>query len=215
MYRSLIAVALLLSHTAIAAERLDAGDGRTILLKDDGTWTYESSDRILSTDDGREVRLREDGSWEFTGQMVEPAPAMQGLVANSGELRLELEELAIETARSAVHKGSRKKTNTVFTVSLALAESAEGPQDIAINSAGLMVEDSSGREYPILAVVPAQGRLAPGEELVFQVRADGSPHWFTTKAMELHISEQALPIADELVLKGLMSDARKRDVDEL
>ena len=217
MIRRFILIAMFSSIAAVvtnAAEELTLDDGRKILLKDDGTWSFASSDRVLGTADGREVRVRPDGTWEYTGEMVIPPAAESGevTVASSGDIILKLKELSIETATSSNHKNTRKKTQTVFLVSL--VNTTSSTMEFTLDKTALRVEDSGGREYPILKISPAQVKLAPEGKVLVEVRADGSPHWFTIKAMELHFSEDALPAADEVVLKGLMSDARKRELQQ-
>lgn len=217
MIRRFILVALFCSIAAvgaIAAEELMLDDGRKIRLKDDGTWSFVSSDRLLGTADGRQVRVRQDGTWDYTGEMV-IAPAVGGgeiAVASSGDIILKLKELAIETATTSSHKNTRKKTQTVFLVRI--VNTTTSALEFSLDKTALRVEDSGGREYPILQISPAQVTLAPEGKALVEVRADGSPHWFTIKAMELHFTEGALPAEDEVVLKGLMSDARKRELQQ-
>lgn len=210
MIKKTIYIAALCSMTAFAAEEISLEDGRKILLQDDGTWSYSSSDRLLNSADGRQVRLRQDGTWEYSGEMaiIPNASGSENPFVNSGDISLTLQQLAVETASSKNHKNNRKETQTVFLVRL--ANNAESAVKLELDKASLGVEDSGGREYPVLQVEPAAVELQPGEQTLIEVRADGSPHWFTIKAMELYFYDGALPSEGEVVLKGLMADAKKR-----
>lgn len=210
MIKKTIYIAALCSMTAFAAEEISLEDGRKILLQDDGTWSYSSSDRLLNSADGRQVRVRQDGTWEYSGQMaiIPNASGSENALVSIGDISLTLKQLAVETANSKNHKNNRKETQTVFLVRL--ANNAESAVKFELDKASLGVEDSGGREYPILQVEPAVVELQPGEQTLIEVRADGSPHWFTIKAMELYFYDGALPSEGEAVLKGLMADAKKR-----
>ena len=201
MTRKILCTAFAMLVATASAEELQLNDGRRIVLHEDGTWSYVSSDRLLGTADGREVRLREDGTWEYTGNVAPATSSTAGEItsASLGQMIFSLQELAIETARSTSHKSSRKKTHTVFSVNL--VNNGETPGSLALDSLAIGVEDSAGREYPVLQIQPAEVSLEPGEKAVVEVRADGSPHWFTTKAMELRISDGS---SDGIVLKGLL-----------
>ena len=76
------------------------------------------------------------------------------------------------------------------------------------------VEDSGGREYDIVSVTPADLSISPGEETSIVIRVDGSPHWFTTKAMSIVIDKLALGSEKDLELRKSLSEAKKLTVDE-
>lgn len=216
MARKAVLMALIAGISAFTmAEQLTLEDGRKIELNPNGSWTYVSRDLILTTSDGRQVRVKEDGSWEYTGEVAPPpATGSAEITATSaGNLLLTLEELAIETARSSTHKNSIKKTNTVFTI--AILNNAGDAAELNVDSSAVMVKDSGGRKYQLLDITPGAFTLDPGERVEVEFRADGSPHWFTTKAMELHLEDGAIPASRPLVLKGLMSTAKKREVSKL
>ena len=209
MIKKISVLALATLALGVQAEEVQLPDGRLVKLHETGTWSYGSKDRLLSTQDGREIRLRDDGTWEYTGSLA-PAPVAGGSEVSRallGDVLLTLKSLTVETARSSNHKNSRKKTETVFEVGLLNQGEANGI--VALDESMLRVEDSSGREYKILEVSPQSLDLTAGDKTTLEVRVDGSPHWFTIKAMELHI---ALEDGEDVVLKGLMSDAKKRDL---
>ena len=209
MIKKISVLALATLALGVQAEEVQLPDGRLVKLHENGTWSYVSKDRLLSTQDGREIRLRDDGTWEYTGSLA-PAPVAGGSEVSRallGDVLLTLKSLTVETARSSNHKNSRKKTETVFEVGLLNQGEADGI--VALDESMLRVEDASGREYKILEVSPQSLDLATGDKTTLEVRVDGSPHWFTIKAMELHI---ALEDGEDVVLKGLMSDAKKRDL---
>ena len=70
-----IAITLALSSSTHAAQTLATGeDGREVILNDDGSWAYKSTDRYANTGDGRRILLREDGSWEYVGNQKTVSP---------------------------------------------------------------------------------------------------------------------------------------------
>ncbi len=202
--KKLLAVGLFITAAFAQAEKIELQDGRVIELNLDGTWSFVSTDRLLGTSDGRQVRLRQDGTWAYTGEMVSATAKSTAEVprASLGDLLVTLDELAIETARSSVHKSSRKKTQTVFQISVVnrgASNAVFAPDEI-----GVAVEDSDGREYPVVRIEPETLELEPGQQAVVEVRADGSPHWFTTRSMKLQLGEVAL--------KGLMAEAKRAEL---
>ena len=83
-----------------------------------------------------------------------------------------------------------------------------------LNPEDFSVVDSGGREYPLLALEPKTLTLEPGRLQTVVVRADGSPHWFTTKFYELEIARDAVGNRDPIRLKRALSNVRKRTIEE-
>ena len=103
------------------AEQVVNIDGREILLKDDGTWAYASSDRFADTKDGQRVRLKQDGSWQYVGN----APLTSKQQVRTTELDLKLQKVVIETNEKKVQKNTRVRTQTVFYVGLGYSAQAK------------------------------------------------------------------------------------------
>ncbi|MBT4520065.1 MAG: hypothetical protein HOC23_08665 [Halieaceae bacterium] len=208
-----------MSCSLFAEDTVISDDGREVQLKDDGSWIYKSTDRFATTADGKRVRLKDDGSWIFTGEKA--IVIDRGVVADKKfietlSLEVTLTELAIETyrgRRSESHKSSRKKTQSVFSLSFAVDKSAPEPLILALEENHFSVEDSDGREYPIVRVEPLEMTIKPGAQATVIVRSDGSPHWWTTKSMRLILDKQALASRDDIQLLHSMSSAKKRAVD--
>jgi uncharacterized cupredoxin-like copper-binding protein len=207
-----------LSH---GAENIISDDGREIRLNDDGSWEYLSADRFATSASGKRVRLMESGQWELTGELALPTAThvAKDVKVGVGEqaMEVQLARLSVETKRgkkSESHKSTSKKTQTVFTLNLSLEKSAKAVQRLSVNERDFKVEDSGGREYDVISVTPEQLSILPGEEASIVVRVDGSPHWFTTKAMSIVIDKSALDSDKDVELTKAMSDAKKLTVDE-
>lgn len=203
------------------AENVISDDGREVRLNDDGSWEYLSSDRFATSTSGKRIRLMDNGKWALTGELALPAATQvaKDIKVGVGEqaMEVELALLSVETKRgkkSESHKSSSKKTQTVFTLNLSLAKDAKEIQPLTVNEGDFKVEDSGGREYDIVNVTPAQLSISPGQEASIVVRVDGSPHWFTTKAMRIVIDKSALGSDKDVELTKAMSDSRKLTVDE-
>ena len=216
----LLLLLCLLPGSLFAAEEIIADDGREVQLNDDGSWSYTSTDRFATSAAGKRIRLKADGSWVYTGD--ETAVGLQ-LISDRKYvaeqfLQVSLRELVLDTARgkkSESHKNSPKQTQMVFYLSIHMDQKAKGSVDIGFNTADFSVQDSDGRNYPVILVVPATATLQPGGETEVIVRADGSPHWWTTKSMSLTLAKSVFSSQQELVLTRSMATVKKRKVDDL
>jgi len=111
---AIIFLALLANGAHSADKKLITDDGREVLLKDDGSWIFRSTDRFANTDDGRRVRLKQDGSWHYvknkamksTTKTQTPGPVIK------------LEKVIIEKYERKALKNTRVKTRTVFYLQL-------------------------------------------------------------------------------------------------
>jgi len=217
---ALLAVPLMFSlfigPALYGAESVVSDDGREVQLEDDGSWHYKTSDRFATTAEGKRVRLKDDGSWSYTGEITAPKRALEDQVfVEAQSLAVVLTDLVIETYRSKKsesHKASRKQTQTVFHVSFSVAADAANSVAIALETTSFSVEDSDGREYPIISVAPLAATISPGDEFTVVVRADGSPHWWTTKSMSLIMHKGSLAGSERFVLTHSMSSAKKKSV---
>ncbi len=225
MIKKLMAVSLMaISYAGVVSVKAQANqdiisdDGREILLKENGTWEYKSNDRFATSEDGRRVRLKADGSWEYTGEKIQ-APGIVDINQQFVEekaVAVNIEQLTIETLRekkSASKKNPRKQTFTIFSMNLALAESATQAVSVELPKQQFTVQDSDGREYPILSVNPASAELKPGQEVALEVRADGSPHWWTTKSMSVILDKTVFATDKPLTLSRSMDLARKINIE--
>ncbi|MEE8059776.1 MAG: hypothetical protein V3T17_18390 [Pseudomonadales bacterium] len=225
------------SSSLFAAQESIGDDGRQVLLNDDGTWRYTHTDRFAITGDGKRVRLKQDGSWTYVGEKSTGEKNTgkntfgRNVIADQRYvdkqlLEVVLNDLVIESYRgkkSAAHKNSRKKTQSVFHLSVInhraidpriMAESEVADSVVlTVDSSDFSVKDTDGREYPVLSVELATATIKLGEETTIVVRADGSPHWWTTKSMSLTIDKKVLASRKNIVLTRLMSSVKKKNVD--
>ena len=213
-------LAFSLSSGGFAAQDAIGDDGRELRLNDDGSWAYRSTDRFATTAEGKRVRLKNDGSWVFTDKKPLPVPgstfrADQKLVVEKS-LEVLVSDFVVETWRgkkSASQKNTRKKTRMIFTISVMLKKSAGDSLALTVANSDVSIVDSDGREYAITSVEWQASMLKPGEETLLLVRADGSPHWFTTESMTLSMAKQLLGSEKNIVLTRLMSSAKHKSVD--
>ncbi len=166
-----------------AAQEVISDDGREVLLKEDGTWEFRSNDRFANTSDGRRVRLKADGSWQYIGNAL--LSSKQQL--RTTEIDIKLQKVVIETYEKKVQKNKRVKSQTVFF--LDLSSSPQAQQDISIgekNISNIKVNDSNGRDYPVLSIHPTSQIIKPGSRTSITVRVDGSPQWWKdVESMEI------------------------------
>ncbi len=202
-----------------AAQQAVGDDGRQVQLSDDGSWVYSSTDRFATTTDGKRVRLKQDGSWVYTGEtsIDNNTTATAGRVyIDEQSLEVVLSDLVIESMRgkkSAAHKNSRKKTQSVFYLTISLEKEAAKAFTLSIQHDDLVVEDTDGREYPVTSVKPALVTVEPGKEVSLVVRADGAPHWWTTKSMRLTLDKTLFSGRKNTVLAHALSHAKKKKVE--
>ena len=200
---------LLPSHNAVA-EQLVYIDGREVVLKDDGTWSYNSNDRFANTKDGQRVRLSDDGRWVYVGN----APLTTEQHIRTAELGLKLQKVVIETYEKKVQKNTRVRTQTVFY--LQLDYSAQAHDIISINQKDLshiQVVDNNGKNYPVLSIHTDSAELKPGTEHTIMIRADKSPSiWDEVKAMEIILKPGIFGLKQELILSQKVTDFENRKV---
>jgi hypothetical protein len=218
--RSLVFVIIysVYSNFCIAAPAVTSDDGREIILNDDGSWSYASTDRFATTIDGRRVRLMQDGSWSYTGEksLAGQKVAVDQKYIEGQSLELKLDDLVIETTRgkkSQSHKSARKKTHSVFYINVTVDKTAAKAVKIALGNDDFTVEDTDGRKYPILSVKPAKLSIKPGEYSSIIVHADGSPHWWTTEAMTVTANKKIFDSVRDITLSKALSEAKRKEVE--
>ena len=216
--RGVLSIVLLLAFQAQAAQEVTSDDGRQVQLNKDGSWVYTSTDRFATTPDGRRVRLSDDGQWSYTGEKSAQGQKIaidQKYIAEQS-LDIVLTDLVIETTRgkkSASHKNSRKKTRTVFYITLSLDKNAGAELSLPLKTSDFTVEDTDGRDYPVLQLSQEALAIKPGNEAVVAVYADGSPHWWTTKSMSVKLNKALFSSSKTITLSRALSDAKKKDVE--
>ena len=210
--------AVLFSMIAGAGQDVISDDGREVRLKDDGSWEFISNDRYATTADGRRVRLKANGSWEYTGEKstaTERVASDQKYI-DASDLEISITDLVIESSRgkkSQSHKNSRKKTHSVFYISLLADDDAEAPVELVFANGQVEVQDTDGREYPVIKIEPKKLSLQPGQEATLEIRTDGSPHWWTTKSMSVTFDKKLFGSRKDIVVMRDMSTAKKKEVD--
>ena len=219
---AVLIISVFLAGQAHAAQEAVGDDGRTVRLNDDGRWVYITTDRFATTPEGKRVRLKQDGSWQYTGEISADETGAGRRVASDRKflddqsVELALADLVIETIRgkkSAAHKNSRKKTQSVFHLNITVAKDAAEAVTLSVQNSDFAIEDTDGRQYPVVRVKPAVVRVKPGAEATIIVRADGSPHWWTTKSMSLTLDKTLFARQKNIVLIRTMSSAKKKTVD--
>ncbi len=106
---------LLASGSNLSAKQtVITDDGRKVLLKNDGNWTFHTTDCFASTSDGRRVRLKQDSHWEYAND----APAAPEDETQTSKPLVKLQKVVIEKHVEKGYKNTRVKTQTVFYVQL-------------------------------------------------------------------------------------------------
>ena len=208
----LLTLFLLPASTALSAnQEVITVDGREVLLKDDGSWEFLSTDRFANTKDGLRVRLKDDGNWEYVGN----APLTLKQQIRTTELDIQLQKVVIETHEKKVQKNTRAKSQTVFYLNLELSPLAKS--NISINEndiSPVVVKDSKGKSYPVLSIQAEPVRLKPGSDTKVIVRVDGAPQWWkNVKTMEILFKPGIFGLQAPVTLSQSVDDIDKKKVD--
>ena len=196
---TLIALTMLSVNNALSADQhVITDDGREVLLRQDGSWQFHSSDRFANTKEGQRVRLKADGSWQYVGN----APMTAEQQVRTTKLDIKLQKVVIETHEKKVQKNKRIKTQTVFYIDVELSPLAKN--DITINKQDVFqvkVKDNNGKDYPVLLLRPAPAILKPNTHTSLIIRADGAPLWLDkVKSMEIVFNPGIFGIQDPITL---------------
>ncbi len=210
----LLMTILLLSvnQMLFAAQEAISDDGRTVLLNEDGTWSFRSTDRFASTGDGRRVRLQADGKWQYVGDASGSATGKallsSGLQLKTTQIDIKLDKVVIETYERKIQKNKRVKSQTVFFLNL--SSSPQAQQDILVTSediSNIKVSDSNGRDYTLLSIKPAPVSLKPGSQASIAIRVDGSPQWWKdVDSMEISFQPGVFGLLDSVSLVQKVAD---------
>ena len=195
----------------LAAQEVIIVDGREVLLKEDGTWTYHSTDRYANTNDGRRLRLKDDGSWQYVGN----APLTTAEQVRTTNLNIKLQKVVIEKFEKKVQKNTRVKTQTVFY--LYLENSAQANRNISIKKSDISlieINDNNGTNYPVLSLQPGSIQLKPGTNTTLVIRSEKSPSmWDDVKTMEIVLKPGILGIQKAIILKQMTIDIDEENVN--
>ena len=199
------------SSSLLAAEQTIMLDGREVLLREDGTWSYQSNDRYADTKDGKRVRLKEDGSWEYAGNT---ALSMTNQVRTE-ELDMKLEKVVVETYKKKSQKNVSVKTQTVFYVQL--KASAQAKKITRIDEADMSlveVKDNNGKSYQLVSMKADLTQLEPDTVTTLAVRVKKSPSIFDdVKSMEIIFSSGIFGNKTPVTLSQNTTDFQQIKVD--
>jgi hypothetical protein len=194
-----------------AAQQVIIVDGREVLLNEDGTWRYHSTDRYANTNDGRRLRLKDDGSWQYVGN----APLTTTEQVRTTNLNIKLQKVVIEKYEKKVQKNTRVKTQTVFYV--VLENSAQAKKNISIKNSDISlieVNDNNGKNYPVVSLQPGSLELKPDTNTTLVIRAEKSPSmWDDVKSMEIVFKPGIFGIQKAIILKQMTIDFLEENVD--
>lgn len=207
----LISLSLWPGHARSGNQAVITDDGREVLLNEDGSWEFRSTDRFATTEDGLRIRLKEDGSWQYVGN----APLTSKEEVRTTELDIKLQKVVIERHEKKVKKNKRVKTQTVFYLDLGLSSLAKRDISITKNDVSLIrVTDNEGKSYPVLSIQPSPAVLTPGSDTAFTIRVDGSPKWWKNiKSLDIVFTPGIFGIQAPVTFSRSVDDMDKKDVD--
>jgi len=199
------------SNALSASQEVITDDGREVLLNEDGTWVFRSTDRFANTKDGQRIRLKDDGSWHYAGN----APLTSKQEVRTMDLDIKLQKVVIEQHETKVQKNKRVKTQTVFYLDLGLSPLAERDVSITQNDVTLIkVKDNKGKSYPVISIQPGNTVLKPDSDTALTIRVDGSPKWWKdVKSMEMVFNPGIFGIQAPVTLSRSVDDIDKKSVD--
>ena len=212
MMRSILPLIFLLviSPTLYADEEIISDDGREVLIKDDGSWEFRSGDRYANTKDGRRIKLKADGTWVYVGN----APLKTKEQVRTTLVDIRLRKAEFEIYKKKVFNNVRVKSQTVFYVDVDLSPLAK--QNLKISSPDLskiQVSDDKDGLYPVLSVTPDETSIAPDTEQTFVIRAEGTPHaWSSIKVIEIVLGPGTLGNKEPILFSQKYHDIEKKDV---
>ncbi len=199
---SIIFLLLIANDAFSASQKIITDDGREVLLDDDGTWIFNTTDRFANTKDGRRVRLKEDGNWLYVGA----ATAKSEEQKNPLPLDIKLQKVVIEKYEKKTLKNTRVKTRTAFY--LQLKYPIQKNINVRDNDISLIeVRDNNGKNYPVLSI-----KQDTNTTLI--VRADKSPSILDdAKSMQITLKAGAFGIETPITLSQRTSDFDEVAVD--
>lgn len=203
-----VAIVGALSNIAIADRTATADDGREILLKDNGSWEYQSNDRFATSKDGTRVRLKDDGSWAFIGN----APMVTKEQVRTQSLEVSLGDIVSESFKEKRGKNTRYNSQTIFNLVVDVSSYSQGVDTRLSHFNLFKVSDSNGNDYPIISVTPQAKHLKPGEQYPIAVRVDSSPAGqlaVSIKNIHLHIDKAVFASDADLTFTRRADEIKK------
>lgn len=199
------------SSSLLAAEQTIMLDGREVLLREDGTWSYQSNDRYADTKDGKRVRLKEDGSWEYAGNTALTTTKQ----VRTEDLDMKLEKVVVETYKKKSQKNVSVKTQTVFYVQLKASAQAKKITRIDEGDMSLVeVKDNNGKSYQLVSMKAGLTQLEPDTVTTLAVRVKKSPSIFDdVKSMEIIFSSGIFGNKTPVTLSQRTTDFQQIKVD--
>lgn len=200
---TVISLLLISGSTHSASQNVITDDGREVLLNDDGSWIFRTTDRFANTGDGHRVRLKENGSWQY----MENVPAKAKEKIRTPNLDITLQKVVIEKYEKKALKNTRVKTQTVFY--LQLENSLQiNTNNIKDNDISLIeVKDNNGKNYEIIS-------LSPGTTNTLAVRVDKSPSILDdAKSMQITFKSGIFNLKSAITLSKRIVDFDITNVD--
>ncbi len=198
------------TNTLSADQKIISDDGREILLNENGSWIFRSTDRFASTKEGHRIRLKEDGSWTYAGN----APLKSKTQVRTAELGIKLQKVIVEKYKKKSQKNTQLKTQTIFYVELNL--SAQAKKNINIKSSDtsfIEVKDNSGKNYPVLSINADIAELKPNTHTTIIIRAEKSPTIFSdAKSMAITFKVGIFGINTPISLSQKIDDFEEKNV---
>ncbi len=213
-YSLFIAITLHYCGMAGAEDQLIlSDDGREILLRDNGTWTFASPDRYANTPDGQRIRLKPDNTWEPVGNT--PLHTEKQLRTLLTDIRLH--QISVETQEEKVHKNKRVITHTVIELRVSVSPLASQALTLTEDTkSSIQVRDDKGQLFDILSISPSPLTMAPHSSHAIMIRADGSPSWWSTsKFIELVLQAGVFGNEATIVLRSPIHEIEHRQVENL
>ncbi|MBU2479314.1 MAG: DUF3157 family protein [Gammaproteobacteria bacterium] len=202
---------LLNSPGVFAAQEAISDDGREVLLKDNGTWEFQSNDRYANMPDGRRVRLKEDNTWEYIGNV----PLTTKTKARTETTDITLQSAVVETHQEKNFKNIRTETQTVFNLQVDLSPLAD--KGVTIDNSALArikVTDNKGEHYTNQSLIPGQFTLAPGSQQTFTLRVIGSPSWLKNpESIKVELAPGIFGNPDAVELTMSVNDLERKVVE--
>ena len=185
--------------------------GREVILNNDGTWKYLSTDRYASTKDGTRIRLKENGSWQAIGN----THLTSNKQVRTSDLDIKLKKVVIESYKKKVQKNISVKTQMVFYVNLNYSPQTKRTIGIKNSDTSLIeIKDNNGKIYPVLSIKPNTAQLQPNTDTTMVIRSEETPSiWNNAKSMEIVFKTGLLGIETPITLSQEIADFHEEDVD--
>jgi hypothetical protein len=199
------------SHAKATQQERVTIESREVILNENGTWQYRSTDRFANTRSGNRVRLKEDGSWQHIDN-ISLTPEAQ---TRTDELDIKLQKVVIEKYIKKALKNTRVKTQTVFYIHLNNTLQAKTDIDIEQNDISLIkIKDNNGKNYPVLSIKADISSLQYGKGITVIVRADKSPTILDdAKSMKMILKAGVFGIKNPISLSQKIVDFDEVNVD--